>query len=1213
MALQPVDIEFVLKGDVEAQLKRVSATVAGESEALKRQVAEYGKTFSSSYDKSATSIAAMSDKLAAMKRIYSELSEQGRKSEFGRILSGNINELSRGIERAEAQNRTFLQSIKAMPGPMGATVSSMEQMTRAAMRFIATPIGAVIAAIVVALKMLTTWFRSSEEGEHALATTTVYFKQILEGLKDPIEAVGKALYDAFTEPKKALEALVAFLKGQFTYRIEALQKFYDIAKRVQEGDWKALFDFPNAFMQLNLGIEDPVKRTLQYAKGVNDRANERVKIQGELNKLDVEERNWSIERERLQTKINELQLDSYDQEKSAAEQRKSLLQAAELYRKVGEKDVDIAKRKYDLTKRIADLDENTKKDNEELANLEIDMIRKQGEKANNVRSLQRRINTLGRQELKESISDIEVIQKQIEKLNKELLTAGEGEQKLIAARIMTLEKELSRRIDIAEEAKKAARAELYGTKVPESITKEIKVRTVTEIVPRTELDKAAAALVEANRKRIAEIAAEIDALNKKSATAGAGQQAQIDKRIASLQSELKWHQDITAEIAGIKPVPDPFANIEKLNLKAIEDISLQIAKLQEEAAGLDKSQTGEIDRKIEKLEGELARRRQLTGEIEKARKEQDKIQLPGGDEGFGATASLIAESQRRIAEITAEIETLSKKSANAGAGQQAQIDKRIASLQSELKWHQDISAEIAGIKQVPSPFSMLEKLNLKVIEQLSEEIRKLQEEASRLDGVQAEELEKKIAKLEAEIVKRKELTAEIEKARKAQETVKMPEGGEKFSDNVKEGGVELDKLKKKIKENEKLAAEMADAFNAEQVQQFAMAVNDVLWTVTEITNRYAEQLGLNEEQVNTINQFSDIISGMTDLAMGNYVDAAGKIIGSIISIFAVSKEEMNVHFEEMRVNIDGVISSLQKAQEAIVNIGSGNSVLSLARLEREMKLLRTEAEALNYATRNVSYGPTWFEMDFSNIFGEYVSQVQLIRDEIELLTKKLTSGNLNNAQRESIEAVLDSYNALISQIDSITQQMTGTTVRALSESLAEAFLNGIPAAEAWGEEVSNIIKRITVTEMSTRYLVEPIQKAIDTLMKGTADGLDTWEAAQFKATMDQLAQSVGPAFAAAREALQGIGIDITSQATDLSPVTGAISAITEESASLIGGQLMATRNDLKVIVQQALAQAEKMDLNLAYLSEIAKNTRYNERLVSIDEQLKQVNVNLKNL
>src|SRR5512133_4225955 len=119
MPIGPVDIEFVLKGNVEEKLRNVSNTVAGESKALQNQVAEFGKKFSESYDKASDSIAGMKEKLAALKKIFDELSEEGRQSQFGQILQEQIGGLEQSIRRAEVQNKGFVESIKSLPGPVG--------------------------------------------------------------------------------------------------------------------------------------------------------------------------------------------------------------------------------------------------------------------------------------------------------------------------------------------------------------------------------------------------------------------------------------------------------------------------------------------------------------------------------------------------------------------------------------------------------------------------------------------------------------------------------------------------------------------------------------------------------------------------------------------------------------------------------------------------------------------------------------------------------------------------------------------------------------------------------------------------------------------------------------------------------------------------------------------------------------------------------------
>lgn len=909
MAVGPVDIEFVLRGDVDAQLRRVSQTVAGESKALQDQVAKFGEAFGESFDKSSDSIAGMQEKLRALKAIYAELSEEGRNSEFGRILTEQIGGLENSIKRAEGQNRSFMDSIKGLPGPVGAAASEMEMMTKAALRFIATPIGAVIAAIVVALKALTTWFKSSEEGENALARTSAIFKQVLESLLDPVEKVGEWLFKAFTKPKEALGDLVEFMKGQVINRLDAIGDAARGIMKIFQGEWKSgLTDIKNASTQFVTGIEDAGPKLTNWMTDAVGKTKARVDLTRQLNQWEAKNRDFALERAKAETKISELRFKATDTDTPASERLSYMKQAASEVNALYNKEISLAQEKYDISKGLADLDDKTKADKQELINQEANIIRLQGQRADELRSLSRQTNTLAKQSAEADITGVEKLAAELEQLNKQILDAGDAERKQMADRIIQLQKELQLRMDVAEAAILAAR----NTAVPD---------------------------------------------------------------------------------------------------------------------------------KIEPLDFDV-----------------DKI--------------------------------------------------------------------------FPSKIKEIEKV-----------------------------------------------------------------------------GLELDKLGKKIKENFKKARELGE-LDPETVKKYAAYVNDALYGVAEITNQYREQLGLTEDQVEALNHAIDFASGIADIASGNYVSGAVKIIGGLISTLGGITEKMSVHFEDLREEIDRTVTSINTAQESLSNLGSNNASLSLARLEKELKKLKKEAESLNYATRNVGYGQL-FEMDLINILQGYVNNYKLIKGEIEELTKKLISGNLNNDQRESIEALLESYNAVAGKIDDITSQLTGTTFTQLSDSLAEAFLSGIEGAEAWGDSVDNVIKRIMVSTLSAKYLTAPVQEAMDQLMKNSADGLEPWEAAMFKSTIQQLSESVAPAFAAAREALKTIGIDMGASTTDTKGLTGTITGITEETGGMIAGNLMGIRFDLKEVTRQMLQASADMRQALAYQAEIATNTRHNARLVNIQEQLELMNITLR--
>lgn len=907
MSVGPVDIEFVLKGDVDAQLKRVSQTVAGESKALQDQVAQFGEKFGESFDKASTSISGMQEKLAQLKKIYSELSEEGRSSEFGKILTDQIGALEGSIKKAEVQNRSFMDSITQMPGPIGAAAAEMQMMTKAALRFIATPIGAVITAIVLALKALTTWFKSSEEGENALAEATAVFKQVMESLLNPVEKVGEWLWEAFTKPKEALNDLVDFMKGQVINRLEAIGNAARGIMKIFKGEWReGLRDIGDASMQFITGIEDAAPKMRGYFTDTVRDVNKRVELVRQQNLLEAKARDFGLERANAEKKISELRFKATDQDLPASERLSAMKQAANEVNALYNKEISLAQEKLDIAKGLANLDDKTKQDKTELANLEANVIRLQGQRADELRSLSRQTNTLARQSAETDITGIEKLQKELEQLNKSILDAGADEQKQMAERILMLQKEITLRMQVAEAAILAAR----NTVAPDAI----------------------------------------------------------------------------------KPI------------------------------SLDPNKT--------------------------------------------------------------------------------------------------------------------------------------------------------------------------------------------FATQIKAGELELDKLKKKIEENTKKAKELSEkGFDPAKLKEFAATTSDILGTVSQITQQYAIQLGLNEEQAEMIDKGLQAMSGVADIAAGNYLQGAAKIADSILATVLQVPEALNVHFENLQKNIEKTLNSIQIVGQTLSNLGDSGVTRAISVIESQLKTVGKEAQALNKELTNKTYGP---RRDFNtSVYKDIQKQIVDIEKEITALTDKLLRGQLSDAQRKAIEAVLTSYNQLLEGLDNITQEIIGTTVQSLSEGIAEAFLSGEDAAEAWGQKVNDVIKYIMLKQLTADLLTDRIKGATDQLVKDTEGGLTKDEALKFKETLAAITTEVGPAFDAAREALKAIGIDMGASTTDTKGLSGAISGITEETGSLIGGQLMGIRYDVKEIIRRMLIYNEDMVRSLAYQAEIASNTRHNARLVNINEQLEKMNKTLE--
>ncbi|MFA5689887.1 MAG: hypothetical protein WC959_12235 [Kiritimatiellales bacterium] len=992
MAIGPVDIEFVLKGDVDEKMKNVSGTVRGEGQAIDEQFRrlagsgtaafealakstqmqavqlqrinshldenakhqerlnkkmEEGVISQRDYQKAtaalttertllqqqaanlekhiskeiegnlqvAGSINDLTQRLSKLRDEYRNLSDMERSGAIGKQMQQEMKDLAKSIEEAESANLGFLDTLKNAPGPLGQTVSGIERMTRAGLKFIATPIGAVIAAISAALMAVTSWFRRTEEGQNALAKSSGYFKQVLDGLLDVVDKVGKWIYDAFTKPKTALKDLVDFLKGQVIYRFEALGKMASAIGKMFTKDWKEGFnDMANAMLQFQLGVDDAGNKIAEWGAKQVENAKKRAEIEDKLFKLRVEERKVNEDISATEAKIAELRFKGRDFELPEAERLAALREAQQLIEQNYQKEIDIATRRRDLVKEQKELSNSNVEDNEEISQLTIGINQKHAAMANEQRQLMREIKTLTKQVGDASVEGIQALQQELEQLQKKILDADSEQQKIIARRIIELQKELDLRIQIADENLRATRNAMYGS----------------DIVPER-----------------------------------------------------------------MKPVT------------------------------------------------------------------------------------------------------------------------------------QNIDESFAKSKEI-----------------------------------------------------------------------------------VKETTIEVEKLRQKIKQNEENVKSWLKAWHDEKLQKFLQTSQQILGIAGHIVDKYKEQLGLTEEQAKVIDDSLQMMSGIADIASGNVVEGVAKMVDSAISMFVKIPEEMNVRFEQLQENIEKVLRSIDIASRSMINLGKNDVLKALGVVNQQFQQVAKSARDLNEELAGKSYGP---RRPGTSVYYENIRRdVADLNEEIEKLTEHLLRGQLSDKQRIAIEAVLESYNALVAQIDQITRDLTGTTVGELSDTLANAFLLGIDAAESWGRAVDDIIKRVITQQLTAAMIAGPVQEAIDKLIKDTDGGLTTNEAERFKETIENLAESVAPAFEQARQALESIGIDMGGQASPAGMV-GAIRALTEETGGMIYGQLMGIRYDIKEMMSRTERSDEDIQTNLSYMAEIARNTRHNEKLNSIDDRLREMNILLANI
>lgn len=355
--------------------------------------------------KSYTEISSQAERTNSIVKEYSrrleeekvKLQDSKEKTDEARISTEKIAEAK---EKASKSSKNFADklgevsnSARGIPGPIGDSISSVNGLTRATLRFIATPLGATLAVISAALAMVTSWFKRTEEGQNAMAVGSAYFTQVLNSLLDVADNVGEWLYKAFTKPKSALTDLVNFIKGQVINRIKAVGEMAQGIWMMLNGDFSEGFNkFSNGWMQGMTGVQDVTGKISSWMSDTNKKAERRMEISRRQNELDRRERENLVERAKLESRINQLREKAYDKNVPEKERSKAVKEAQELTTKMYDQEIGLARERYEIIRDTNKLSHSNKEDKRKEAEAEAELYRLESQRATAQKGLMREQN-----------------------------------------------------------------------------------------------------------------------------------------------------------------------------------------------------------------------------------------------------------------------------------------------------------------------------------------------------------------------------------------------------------------------------------------------------------------------------------------------------------------------------------------------------------------------------------------------------------------------------------------------------------------------------------------------------------------------------------------------------------------------------------------------------------------------------------------------------
>jgi tape measure domain-containing protein len=173
----------------------------------------------------------------------------------------------------------------------------------------------------------------------------------------------------------------------------------------------------------------------------------------------------------------------------------------------------------------------------------------------------------------------------------------------------------------------------------------------------------------------------------------------------------------------------------------------------------------------------------------------------------------------------------------------------------------------------------------------------------------------------------------------------------------------------------------------------------------------------------------------------------------------------------------------------------------------------------------------------------------------------------------------------------------------LGDALISAFSAGEDAAKAWGAKVDDIVGNVMRKMLVQKLVEEPVGKILNKYMAQWVDssgnflGFDAvMKSAQAMGSeLNSLGTGMSAALSTLPDEIKKYFIGDT-KAGSTSPMTGAVQSVSQETASVISGQLNAIR------INQS-ENTEVMRNQLLSLNRIAQNTAYNINLLKLTEML----------
>ena len=454
----------------------------------------------------------------------------------------------------------------------------------------------------------------------------------------------------------------------------------------------------------------------------------------------------------------------------------------------------------------------------------------------------------------------------------------------------------------------------------------------------------------------------------------------------------------------------------------------------------------------------------------------------------------------------------------------------------------------------------------KIIQRL-EEFRDAQKKTLSLKDFEA--LQKKIRELKS-----------IASANPFKEFIKSFEDVKKANEEATQAQAEYNENVKKFGQNSEQANKSEEKYFAAQGKK-----QDAMQSMGASYMKIGQYIGRAKE---ALYAWADAFGGLSDAAQDTVDDITGIM------------ESLDEGFQSYtQGDVVGMVLSIIKTIGLIIKAFNGEK-----KKERQLKSMALQLGELKLAYDAVAYAA---EKAFGS--GKYDADINVIRNLEEQQRQLEAMWKKEDDKKKSDKAKLTEYKSQIQAIqqqiqdlkDKMVEDVLQTNIKdsakELGDALVEAFEKGEDAAKSLDKVANDMIKNLLKNQLNL-MLQNRMKPILDNLLKasgfnadgtGSFTGLTPEQIALFKAQVAQAGLDMQGFLSSYSDIFSGID----GQSSSLS---GAIKGISEETASVLAGQM----NAMRIMQAEALKVHQDSNsvlrLSLTSLTQIEINTRYNKYL-----------------